>query len=108
MDFLRNKEVYHDMARQRRNDQPAKSGITHFPLEEEQARQEKVHEKASAEDEARSAGSLRGHRLSRQTDPPPNDESDEQFGGRGGKGGKMRGSRAGLLSTSREEQKGRT
>jgi hypothetical protein len=100
---MTHKEVYHDMPRQRRNDQPAKSGITHFPLEEEQVRQEKVHQNASAEGEARSAGPVRGHRLLRQNDPPPNNESDEQFGGRGGKGGKTRGSRAGLLSASLEE-----
>lgn len=103
------KEVYHDMAKQRRGkEQPAKSGITHFPLEEEQARQEKVHENASGENEAPPPGSVRGHRLSRKADPPSQEESGDHVGGRGGKRGKTRGSRAGLLSASREEQKGRT
>jgi hypothetical protein len=96
------------MVEQRRNDQTAKSGVSHFPVEEEQDRQEKVHENASGRGEASSASSRRGHRMSRQTDPPPVEESDERFEGRGGKGGKTGGSRAGLLSTSGKEQKGRT
>jgi len=96
------------MVEQRRNDQSAESGISHFPLEEEQDRQEKVHENASARRETPSAGSRRGHRMSRQTDPPPAEESDERFEGRGGKGGKTGGSRAGLRSASSKEQKDRT
>jgi hypothetical protein len=96
------------MAEQRHKDQTAKSGIAHFPLEEEQDRQEKVHENASGRGEAPSAGSRRGHRMSRQTDPPPVEESDERVEGRGGKGGKTGGSRTGLLSASSKEQKGRT
>ena len=94
------------MAEQRRKDQTAKSGISHFPLEEEQDRQEKVHENASAREAAPAAGSRRGHRMSRQTDPPPVEESEERFEGRGGKGGRTGGSRAGLLSASSKEQKG--
>jgi hypothetical protein len=96
------------MVEKLRNNQAAESGISHFPVEEEQDRQEKVHENASGRGEAPSAGSRRGHRMSRQTDPPPVEESDERFEGRGGKGGKTGGSRAGLLSASDKEQKGRT
>jgi len=93
---------------QGRKDQAAESGISHFPLEEERARQQNVHETASARGEAPTAGSRRGHRMSRQTDPPPMEEADERFEGRGGKGGKTGGSRAGLLSASSKEQNGRT
>ena len=96
------------MADSRRNDQTAELGISHFPREEEQDRQEKVHENASARGEAPPAGSRKGHRMSRQADPHPVEESDERFEGRGGKGGKTSGSRAGLLSSSSKEQKGRT
>ncbi len=96
------------MDEQRREDQAAEAGISHFPLEEEQDRQDKVHEKAAAQAEAPpSAGSRREHRLSRENDPPTAEESDERFEGRGGKGGKTGGSRAGLLSASSKEQ-GRT
>lgn len=96
------------MAERRRKDKTANSGISHFPLEEEQARQQNVHETASGRREGPSAGSRRGHRMSRQTDPPPIEETDERFEGRGGKGGKTGGSRAGLLSASGKEQNGRT
>lgn len=97
------------MAEQRRNDQTPESGISHFPLEDEQDRQQKVHEKAAAQADAPpSAGSRREHRLSRENDPPTAEEADERFEGRGGKGGKTGGSRAGLLSPSSKEQKGQT
>ncbi|MDC8447258.1 MAG: hypothetical protein LV473_02760 [Nitrospira sp.] len=59
------------MAEQRRNDQTLESGISHFPLEEEQARQDKVDEKASVQAEAPpSVGSRSEHLLSRDNDPP--------------------------------------
>jgi hypothetical protein len=96
------------MAEQQRNDHTPELGISHFPLKEEQARQDKVDEKASAQAEAPpSAGSRREHLLSRENDSPTAEESDERFEGRGGKGGKTRGSRAGLLSASRTVQKSR-
>ncbi|MGZ8382959.1 MAG: hypothetical protein ACXWV7_06160 [Nitrospira sp.] len=47
------------MTRARPN-QPAKSGITHFPLEEEQDRQEQVHAKAAAQEKGSPAISRQG------------------------------------------------
>lgn len=96
------------MPKKRQTKQTAKSGITHFTLEEEQDRQEKVHQSASDKGEAppSSKPSL-GHRMSRYIEPPSAEKSDERFHGKGGKGGKTRGSRAGLLSASRKVQKNR-
>jgi len=79
------------MAAQRRNDQTAKSGVTHFPLEEEQDRQQKVDENAAARGEGSSGTSRKGNRMSRQTNLPPVEESGEE--GRNAKGGKTRGGR---------------
>lgn len=94
---------------QPREDQPTEVGISHYPLEEEQARQQKVVENASSEGETPAeTASHHGHRLSRQADPPSAEEAEERFEGKGGKGGKTGGSRAGLLSANRKEQPGRT
>lgn len=96
------------MDEQRRSEGTSEVGITHFPLEEEQARQEKVDEKAAAQGQsALSSGTHHGHRLSRQADPPAPEESEGTFEGKGGKGGKTGGSRAGLLSSSQKAGKGR-
>ena len=92
---------------QRGKDQPAKSGITHFPLEEEQARQEKVHEKVSARKKMVSDGPLTGHRNSQRIDAPSIGQSVERFESGGGKGGKTGGSRAGLLSSQKNKKDGR-
>lgn len=81
------------------NNQPSNVGMTHFPLVEEQDRRKKVprHDEAAA-----SAGSRRGHRLSRKTTPQALEDAEGRFDGKGGKGGKTGGSRAGLLSASRK------
>lgn len=81
--------------------QKRKVGITHFPIQSEQARQEKVRPP-----DTKQAGPSRqgnqGHRLSREQQPASSSESEGRFLGKGGKGGKTRGSRAGLLSSSRK------
>jgi hypothetical protein len=83
-------------------------GITQHPLEQEEHRQAQVPPRPQAEDGADSsaAGSRRGHRLSRQEGNQDAVSSENNFEGKGGKGGKTGGSRAGLLG-SRKAPKGR-
>jgi hypothetical protein len=80
--------------------QKRKVGITHFPVKSEQAQQEKVPPRGTKQT-ARSDQSSRGHRLSREQKSVSSDP-EGRFLGKGGKGGKTRGSRAGLLSSSRK------
>ncbi|HJT19405.1 MAG TPA: hypothetical protein VJ746_02980 [Nitrospira sp.] len=92
------------MAPSRGRSRTGKTGITHFPLEDEQARQEQVPPRGKTKRGAPPAtGSTNhGHRLSRSTGRKSPSESDNAFEGRGAKGGKSRGSRAGLLSAGRK------
>ena len=84
--------------------QRGKVGITHFPLSSEQRRQEKVRtgKAEAAKTNTRTAGGSgkSGHRLSREQGAQVDSESS--FGGKGGTGGKSRGSRASLLASSRK------
>lgn len=69
-------------------------GITHFPYEDEQSRQEKLpHPPVEPEPLAR-------HGLAHQLDEPA--EAEGGPASKSAKGGKTRGSRAGLLSASRK------
>jgi hypothetical protein len=79
-----------------------KIGITHFPLSSEQASQEKV--RPAGLTKSQRAGAKGGHRISRDQGPAMS-AADRTVDGKGGKGGKSRGSRADLLARSR---KGRT
>lgn len=77
-------------------------GITHFPLQDEARRQKRVPRQSRFKDKP---GGKRGHRLSREQNPKA--IADENtFQGKGGKGGKSRGSRSGLLAASRKVRKG--
>lgn len=83
------------------------AGITHAPLEEEERSQAQIQHHP---DEGRSVsgaqgGSGRGHRLSRKGGHQAQLDSENSFEGKGGKGGKTGGSRAGLLA-SRKVPKG--
>lgn len=78
------------------------TGITHYPIEQEQDSQEQVPPPPNPEE----GGSMRGHRLSRQEGNQAKGSSENSFEGKGGKGGKTGGSRAGLLG-SRKVPKGR-
>lgn len=79
-----------------------RTGITHFPIEEERNSRQRVppgSRKAEAEES-------QGHRLSRRAGPQKLiTDSERSFEGKGGKGGKSRGSRAGLLSASRKTKR---
>jgi hypothetical protein len=77
--------------------QRQKIGITHFPLSSEKKGQDKVARKKSQE---QSGGPKNGHRLSRQQGATS--EGEGAFAGKGGKGGKSRGARAGLLAANRK------
>jgi hypothetical protein len=81
---------------------PRKVGITHFPLPSEQRRQEKVRagKAETAKSNTRTSGGSgkSGHRLSRDRGA----QTEGSFGATGGKGGKTRGSRAGLLASNRK------
>lgn len=76
-----------------------KTGITHFPLSAEQQSQERVPPRKTTN---RPSGGKSGHRLSRKQEPQVTSAPDSTFSGKGGKGGKTRGSRAGLLAASRK------
>lgn len=78
-------------------------GITHFPLSSEEARQEKVPPRRYAG--ASTPGGSKGHRLSREPRAASPADADGRFDQKGEKGGKARGSRAGLLSASRKVRK---
>jgi|SRR4051812_22893719 hypothetical protein len=87
----------------------SKAGITHFPLRKEQESQERVPPQSQIKrvSNVEKGAVGRGHRLSRKATPKALLESEGLFEGKGGKGGKTGGSRAGLLSASRKTQKGR-
>ena len=80
-----------------------KVGITHFPLASEVARQEKVPPRREAGKST--PGGSKGHRLSREPRGVSPADADTRFDQKGEKGGKTRGSRAGLLSTNRKLRK---
>jgi hypothetical protein len=84
----------------------SRPGITHHPLDAEWDRQEKVHptEEAESHPEEMSAASRKGHRLSRQPGRNRTPEKDGGLARKSSKGGKTRGSRAGLLSASRKAE----
>jgi hypothetical protein len=79
--------------------QARKAGITHFPLSSERSSQKRVPPRKTEE---RSPRGKSGHRLSRKQDPEAASTPESTFRGKGGKGGKTRGSRAGLLAPSRK------
>ena len=79
--------------------QQRKVGITHFPLSTEHSSQERVPPR-KVKDPSKSG--KRGHRLSRTSNSQVASAPDSTFRGKGGKGGKARGSRAGLLAPSRK------
>lgn len=81
-----------------------KVGMTNHPLDEERNRQGKVPPRGASKKSrgpAHSAGTRRGHRLSRKPGSGGG-EPDGRYATKGTKGGKSRGSRAGLLSASRK------
>ena len=79
--------------------QRRKVGITHFPLSAEKKRQAKVPPRKTKE---RSTGGKSGHRLTRGQGAQTASDPEGAFTGKGGKGGKSRGSRAGLLAANRK------
>ena len=73
-----------------------RTGITHFPLEDEKISQREVPPRGKKQDGASSTttSDTRGHRLSRKLGRPDAHSSENDFKGSGGKGGKTGGSRA--------------
>jgi hypothetical protein len=77
-------------------------GMTNHPLEEERAQQGNVPPRGQAKKTrgpAHSAGTRRGHRLSRQPGRSQTAASGSRQTNKGTKGGKSSGSRAGLRSS---------
>ncbi|OQW37219.1 MAG: hypothetical protein A4E19_13695 [Nitrospira sp. SG-bin1] len=98
------------MARRNKKDGQAKKvGITHFPVDQERSRQERVRssEGGQGRDAATPGVGGRGHRSSRKAGAGPPPESDGRFEAKGTKGGKTGGSRAGLVSAGRKRPKGK-
>ena len=82
-----------------------KVGMSNRPLNEEMRRKEKVPprgESTKNRGPAHSAGTRRGHRLSRKAGKNQGPQPDGRYTTKGAKGGKSRGSRAGLLSAGRK------
>ena len=77
---------------------PRKVGTSHFPLSAEVQRQQIVRAQKTGQ---QSSGGKSGHRLSREQGAQAIKGSEGSFRGSGGKSGKTRGSRAGLLSANR-------
>ena len=84
-----------------------RTGITHFPLQEEKISQRELpprgKKKWGASQTTRSG--KRGHRLSRKAGRSATLSSENEFKGSRGKGGKTGGSCAGLLATRKEFKK---
>lgn len=93
--------------RSKKGAQAKKVGITHFPVEKEQNRQEQVRasQEAGGRNVTQPGVGGRGHRLSRTAAPQPQTETQERFEARGSKGEKTRGSRAGLLASRKEAKR---
>ena len=83
-----------------------RTGITHFPLEDEKISQREVPPRGKKKDGASSTttSDKRGHRLSRKLGPDAL-SSENDFKGSGGKSGKTGGSRAGLLASRKTSKK---
>jgi hypothetical protein len=88
-----------DKPRDKQMDRPA--GISHFPLQAEQGRQQEVPPRGSSKAGTKSSmgRALQGHRRSRVQGREALLDSEDSFEGKGGKGGKPGGSRAGLLAS---------
>ena len=82
-----------------------KVGMTHHPLGEELSRQKKVLPRGRSKKSrgpAHSTGTRRGHRLTRERGGNQEPQPDGRYAAKGSKGGKSRGSRAGLRSAGRK------
>jgi hypothetical protein len=80
-------------------------GITHFPLDDEQQSQKRVPSRKTNSRTNQGGGGTHGHRLSRESQPGITFDP-ESFSGKGGKGGKTKGSRAGFLSSNKKVARG--
>ena len=84
-----------------------RTGITHFPLQEEKISQRELpprgKKKWGASQTTRSG--KRGHRLSRKAGRSATLSSENEFKGSRGKGGKIGGSCAGLLATRKSSKR---
>jgi hypothetical protein len=84
-----------------------RTGITHFPLEDEKISQREVPPRGKKKEgvSPTTRSGKRGHRLSRKLGRPDALSSENDFKGSGGKGGKTGGSRAGLLASRKTSKK---
>jgi hypothetical protein len=89
-------------------DADRRAGISHFPLQEERDRQQNVPPRGTSKDRTKTitGQGTQGHRRSKVQGRQAFLDSEGSFEGKGGKGGKTGGSRAGLLA-SRKRPKGR-
>ena len=84
-----------------------KVGMSNHPLDVEARRQSNVPARGQAKKKrgpAHSSGTTRGHRLSRKAGGRLEIEPDRRYVSKSAKGGKCRGSRAGLLSAGRKSR----
>ena len=84
-----------------------RTGITHFPLQDEKMSQREVPPRGKKKEEASppTRSGKTGHRLSRKAGRADAPSSENDFKGSGGKGGKTGGSRAGLLASRKGSKK---
>jgi hypothetical protein len=93
-----------DKAAETQKEVGRRAGISHFPLQDEQGRQQQVPPLGTFKDGTTSpAGQgTHGHRRSRTQGQQILLDSEGRFEGKGGKGGKTGGSRAGLLASRKK------
>lgn len=80
-----------------------KTGVTHFPLEEEKKNQQRVPPRGKTKEEMKTTSRSRDKRGARS--PAPTAVEERTLSRQGAKGGKSGGSRAGLVSSSKKTRR---
>jgi hypothetical protein len=80
-----------------------KTGVTHFPLEEEKKNQKRVPPRGKTKEEMKTTSQSRDKRGARS--PALTAVEERTISRQGAKGGKSSGSRAGLVSSSKKTRR---
>lgn len=81
---------------------PKKTGVTHFPLDEEKKNQKRVPPRGKAKEQMKATSQSRDKR---GASPALTNGEERRISRLGAKGGKSSGSRAGLVSSSKKTRR---